>query len=758
MSEQISADQWFEIGKKYLDMGWSIIPIGYDKKPLGSWMQYQSEWVKPDQLQKWCHNPAFAGLALVTGKLTNIFVLDVDLGSTFDISSLPTTPCSKTGSGGKHFYFSFPENVMLRNSVKFQPHTDTRGDGGYAILPPSKHPSGQSYEWIIDPFTTPLATIPSTLLELLRKPINRKISSDGDINIFEGVQESSRNDSATRVIGKLLHQFKPDDWDKEVWPLVKAWNDKNNPPLDEQELLTTYNSIKRKAIEDEETDGQKATQGGQAGQIVNLVQQGKIEVFLNHLQEPYITTPNCSFIAEPIKSKKAEQLLCKLYWEKYRKPTSTKATADAINTLSGISRYDSSPVRKVNNRIAKHQGCVYYDIGDNEHVVHITTEGWTVESTSPVLFQRFSHQVPQVIPQSGGNLINLLKVVNITDPDSQLLFLTHLVTCFLPDIPRAAFALHGDPGSAKSTLLKLMRSLIDPSSTALITSAPNVNELIQVASHQYCVFLDNLSSLPTWISDIICRMVTGDAFSKREIYTVDDDVLYTFMRTVGICGVNLVATKPDLLSRCLIITLDLIDETRRKEEAVVIREFEEQKPYFMGAIFDCLSYCLRIAPTLVLPTLPRMADHFRYSSAAAIFLGHTADDMKRISLSNTLKQNEEAVEASSVAQVVIDFMSGRDEWTGTSTKLFGELKDVAEKLKVEKDFPKSASWLWKRINEVRSNLLANKIMAKRSRKGSANIIELTIVGSEAITKQQEIAFPDDTNGSMEAVEAEILPF
>lgn len=94
MSEQISADQWFEIGKKYLDMGWSIIPIGYDKKPLGSWMQYQSEWVKPDQLQKWCHNPAFAGLALVTGKLTNIFVLDVDLGSTFDISSLPTTPLS----------------------------------------------------------------------------------------------------------------------------------------------------------------------------------------------------------------------------------------------------------------------------------------------------------------------------------------------------------------------------------------------------------------------------------------------------------------------------------------------------------------------------------------------------------------------------------------------------------------------------------------------------------------------------------------
>lgn len=58
------------------------------------------------------------------------------------------TMVSRTGSGGYHFLFKHADN--LRNSAKnMKPGWDTRGDGGYIVIPPSIHPhTGRTYEWI----------------------------------------------------------------------------------------------------------------------------------------------------------------------------------------------------------------------------------------------------------------------------------------------------------------------------------------------------------------------------------------------------------------------------------------------------------------------------------------------------------------------------------------------------------------------------------------------------------------------------------
>ena len=736
MKENTKSAQWFEIGKEYLARGWSIFPLNSNKKPIVKhWKPYQKQKVTHEQLEKWCQKESLGGFAVVTGELSGLFVLDVDGGSKFDTSILPKTPCVKTGSGAKQLYFIYPPNSNLRNRAGFEFKTDTRGEGGYAVLPYSKHPSGGTYTWIVDINTTPLAEIPTSLLDKLSKTTrsNAPLATGG--NIFGGVSESRRNDSATRVIGKLFSQFNKRDWDTEVWELVRAWNSSNKPPLNEQELLITFNSIKNIALSEK-----KDKRGTQAQQVIDYVLQENTDIFLNQFKEPCLIYPENSFIAQKINSKKTAQLLSKLYWDKKHKPVSARAVKEATVTLQGIATFDKKETKEVHNRIAWHDEDLYYDLGDNEHVVHITKEGWAVKTTSPVLFQRFNHQKIQVIPQRGGKLEDFVKLVNISGQNNILLLLTSLVVSFIPDIPRPILAINGDPGSAKSTLLREMRDLIDPSVVPLSTPPKKASGLAQLASHNYVTYFDNLSYISGELSDFLCRLVTGDGFSKRELYSDDEDVLYSYKRVVGMCGINQVATKGDLLDRCVIITLDLIDNKKRKEEKLVWREFNEQKPKILGSIFDCLSYCLKTAPSLKIDSAPRMMDAFRYATAASQFLGYKENNLEKAFSLNKINQNEEAIEASPIAQVVLEFMNGKKIWDGTSTELYEELLEVAEKLKIKSRFPKAPSWIWKKINVVRSNLLIYGIRAEKYREGRGNKIRLT---------NSQI-----DNGSMEALEAD----
>jgi hypothetical protein len=111
---------------------------------------------------------------------------------------------------------------------------------------------------------------------------------------------------------------------------------------------------------------------------------------------------------------------------------------------------------------------------------------------------------------------------------------------------------------------------------------------VQKLSHNYVAYFDNISLIPDWISDQLCRAVTGSGFSKRELYTDDDDIIYNFKRCIGFNGINLGATKADLLDRGIIIELERIprEKQRRLEEIWV--EFDSIKPELLGYIFDIL--------------------------------------------------------------------------------------------------------------------------------------------------------------------------
>ncbi len=410
-----------------------------------------------------------------------------------------------------------------------------------------------------------------------------------------------------------------------------------------------------------------------------------------------------------VRSRHFRLWLARLLWEQEQKAPSSEAMLSALNILEARARFDG-PHHTLFNRVAQHEAAIWYDLGGP--VVKITPSGWEIMQNPSILFYRYSHQHPQIHPIPGGDLRDVLKYVNLPGCENglssaQLLFLVYLATALIPDIPHPVLCVQGVQGSGKTTFFKIIRDLIDPSATPTLGPQDDLREFIQLASHHWVVLLDNLGTLPEWMSDAICRCVTGEGFSKRELYSDDEDVLYSYRRCVGINGINLVASKADLLDRALIFSLERISSTKTEEDFWVT--FRGEKARILGAIFTVLGQAMAEVKTVKVTGHHRMADFVRWGLTVTRALGFSDQTFYKALADNTRFQVREALEASPVAQTILKFMDNRSEWEGYAADLLKDLNTIAQQAGIDSRarlWPKDTRWLWRRIQEVRPNLKA----------------------------------------------------
>lgn len=223
--------------------GWTIIPVGTDKRPLIEWKKFQTEKPGNEDIFEWFATKFLnANLGVITGKASGIVVVDIDPrhgGNNEKFSDLGTL-VAKTGGGGWHYYFQYEEE--LQNQAGIQPGIDIRGEGGYVVVPPSLHESGNRYEWIGGSETTPILPLPDFVREWMKKGAEGG-RSNWSAEKLDGVGEGQRNETAASVIGKWLIRFPEEEWGSDVWPLAKLWNQRNSPPLSGNELRNVFESI-----------------------------------------------------------------------------------------------------------------------------------------------------------------------------------------------------------------------------------------------------------------------------------------------------------------------------------------------------------------------------------------------------------------------------------------------------------------------------------------------------------------------------------
>lgn len=231
-----------EAALKYLLKGWPIIPINpTTKKPcLESWKEFQNRLPTEEEVRDWWTKWPWANIGLVTGKISRVSVVDVDPRHGGSIEGLPETVKSQTGGGGFHYFYQYNPAVYSRNGIG--EGRDLKSDGGYVILPPSTHASGNKYKWITPPFVDEFVPLPGEF----KKALGARTESKFDVNNLQGVPEGKRNEAAASVIGKILHGLKEGEWLSVGWELATGWNLKNTPPLEEKELLSVFKSIVNK--------------------------------------------------------------------------------------------------------------------------------------------------------------------------------------------------------------------------------------------------------------------------------------------------------------------------------------------------------------------------------------------------------------------------------------------------------------------------------------------------------------------------------
>ena len=168
-----------------LERGWSVVPVNREKTPLGRWQQFQSRAMTSREAEVAFSRGDATGVAVVLGAVSGVCCLDFDGRAGRRVLArvnklLPDGAAkSLTGSGGLHVFMAHRTGLPFRHFhhrqfkdgeiVERARAGELRAEGGVVVLPPSLHPSGRTYRWLMKPSSS-LPDVPGELEAALFPP------------------------------------------------------------------------------------------------------------------------------------------------------------------------------------------------------------------------------------------------------------------------------------------------------------------------------------------------------------------------------------------------------------------------------------------------------------------------------------------------------------------------------------------------------------------------------------------------------------
>jgi hypothetical protein len=382
----------------------------------------------------------------------------------------------------------------------------------------------------------------------------------------------------------------------------------------------------------------------------------------------------------PIKSSGLRRWLKRLYFEEFAGAPNNEAVAAALGVIEAKAQHDT-PVREVFIRVGGLDGKVYLDLGDPEwQAVEIDKAGWRVIDRPAVRFRRAPDMRPLPVPVHGGSIKGLRPLLNIGEGDDGdddfILAVAFALACLRPRGPYPVEAIGGEQGTAKSTRSAMLRMLIDPRHPKLRALPRNERDLMVTARNQHVLAFDNVSGLPMWLSDALCRLSSGAGYGTRELYTDDEEKVFAGARPIIVNGIEEVVERPDLAERSAFATCEPIDPKTRKSEEEIWASFDKAHASILGALLDAVATGLRNFSKIRPPDLPRMADFAHWVIACEPALWREGAFLKAYN-ANILGAVESVLEAIPIAVAVRKLMRDNDEWTGTASLLLEVLTDLA---------------------------------------------------------------------------------
>lgn len=253
-----------ECGLEYIRLGWKVLPLhtirngqctcgkanctSAGKHPITANGCKDASGDEAD-IRRWFGNGVAFNIGIATGSASGIAVLDIDPknGGNESIKqfSIPSTLEVVTGSGGRHYYFTLPEGIEIRNSQgKLAAGVDVRGEGGYVVAPPSLHLSGNEYRWAVDPRAVQPVHWPKELRLSNAKSLGDRLRNEETAAAKpddEIIPEGQRNGKLTSIAGAMRRQGC--DQEAIFAALININQRQCRPPLGYEELRKIAASI-----------------------------------------------------------------------------------------------------------------------------------------------------------------------------------------------------------------------------------------------------------------------------------------------------------------------------------------------------------------------------------------------------------------------------------------------------------------------------------------------------------------------------------
>ncbi len=753
------------------------------------WQAGDGETIADDYRRRpYAHN-----VGLRTGKASGLFVLDVDPDNggqdNLDVllaehGSLPPTLTVRTGSGGTHYYFAYPEGVDLGNSAgRLGKGLDTRGEGGQVVAPPSVSgkgaysvlddvPIAEAPSWLLERLTTrgapvSAATFPEPLPDAyLRKAVGdelRRLDAMREAATADGLgYDGEPWDVTTFAVACNLVELS--NGSDDAYPLDRAYADLfDHAPTDagfpSSRVAEKWASA-QKTVGDKArarraapvADGGGTTKpveggGGTTGQPGGGEEDkfSAAAVVIEHVTRRYDlgVTSNGEPFAVPRRGPRLPVMLgvsggtlrSKVTADLYdgRRVLRAQAVDDGFRVI--IARASSAiEATTLHLRVADLGERIVLDLGQpgSARCVVIDRTGWTVRENPPegVLFRRTPATRPLPEPVRGGSLDLLRGLLGFSADDQRwALVRGWLVASLFAERTRPMLTFVGPPGSAKTTRARLVVSVLDPRAELGSNFGKAIADDQTKALSRFLVSYDNLASVSEAVSDHLCRLVTGDEIDRRRLYTDADLSTITYRRTGVMTAVTLPGLRADALERVVLLPLDRIPEAGRRSEAALRGAFDEAHPRILGAVFDALVGTLNRLPAAAAAVVkrPRMSDYYdvlaAYDEEAAQAYRDAAADVMA-----------DAAEADPfVAAVRAWLASVNGSWKGTPSEVYAEAT-AHRRRQPSTAFDSQSQW-WPRtsaafvgaLDKATEPLRAVGIYVKRGKSNGLRFLSLTTV-------------------------------
>lgn len=429
-----------------------------------------------------------------------------------------------------------------------------------------------------------------------------------------------------------------------------------------------------------------------------------VEVFDTRSENPQAT------YLIPIESSQYDRWLIREFNAKYDEYLDNNNFLKTIKILVSEEAKDSGRLIEIHNRIAMENDAIFIDIGcRNRKVIRVDKNGWDV-GYYKVFFKRHKDMAELPVPKRGGNIFEIIPFMPPLPKRDRCLALSWLIASFFSNIERVFLLVEGEKGSGKTTLAKLLKSLIDPTNKGALAYKDNAAMMAQNIDHHCIPLIDNVTKISQSVSDLFCAAYSSGGDTKRKQYTDDEDFIFTLTGNVIFTTVRLKSPKSDFLDRCYKIETAKTENTYRSKQQFE-NKFESIKGKLFGAVLDVVSKTMSEVEKSDPATDFRTVDFDHYGSCASEVMGYGKELFSEARKHSESIKNTSITNATPIILALNDYLKNNGyHYLGPIGKL---LQELPMDLQASGDIPNTPKVFARRINELRPELKAAGIAATR---------------------------------------------